>query len=111
MLFPQNHWESHIAPVGWGVFRNTFLTIQGLGVAFLMWFDARKAQDRLFLKFSALIFVSYSCMWPVILLYPWMPWIGMMMIPKTVAYMAIAFIGYAYFFKEADSSLKCNFYK
>jgi hypothetical protein len=27
------------------------------------------------------------------------PLIGMMMIPKTVAYMAIAFIGYAYFFK------------
>ena len=100
MMPPQNHWESHIAPAGWAIFRNIFLTIQGLGVAFLMLIDSRKVQDRLFLSFSALIIVSYVCMWPVILLYHRMPWIGMMMLPKTVAYMAIAFIGYAYFFKD-----------
>jgi hypothetical protein len=108
MMLPQNHWESHIAPAGWAIFRNSFLTIQGLGVAILMWIDARKAHDRLFLTFSVLIFVSYICMWPVIPLYHRMPLIGMMMIPKTIAYMAIAFIGYANFFKDyktADAKL------
>ena len=100
MIPPQNHWEYHIAPVGWSIFRNIFLTIQGLGVATLMWIDARKVNDRLFLIFSVLIVVSYVCMWPVIPLYHRIPWIGMMMLPKTVAYMAIAFIGYAYFFKD-----------
>jgi hypothetical protein len=65
-----------------------------------MWIDARKAQDRLFLWFSVLIIVSYFCMWAVIPFYERMPLIGMMMLPKTVAYMVIAFIGYAYFFKD-----------
>jgi len=39
-------------------------------------------------------------MWPVVPFYPRFPLIGMMMIPKTVAYMAIAFIGYNYFFQD-----------
>jgi hypothetical protein len=100
MMPPQNHWELHVAPAGWAIFRNIFLTIQGLGVAVLMWIDSRKADDRLFFAFSILIFVSYACMWPVIPLYHVMPMVGMMMIPKTIAYMAIAFMGYAYFFKN-----------
>jgi hypothetical protein len=100
MLFPQNHWEFHIAPVGYGIFRNIFLTIQGLGVAFLILYDARRTNDRLFLTFSILIFVSFFCMWPVVPFYPRFPLIGMMMIPKTVAYMAIAFIGHKYFFAD-----------
>jgi hypothetical protein len=100
MMPPQNQWQFHIAPVGWGIFRNIFLTIQGLGVAFLILHDARRAQDRLFLTFSILIFVSFLCMWPVIPFYPRFPLIGMMMIPKTVAYMAIAFIGYKHFFQD-----------
>jgi hypothetical protein len=100
MMPPQNQWQFHIAPVGWGIFRNIFLTIQGLGVAFLILHDARRKQDRLFVTFSTLIFVSFLCMWPVIPFYPRFPLIGMMMIPKTVAYMAIAFIGYKYFFQD-----------
>lgn len=100
MMLPQNQWHIHIAPVGWGIFRNIFLTIQGLGVALLMWYDGRRTRDRLFLTFSALIFVSFLCMWPVVPFYPRFPLIGMMMIPKTVAYMAIAFIGYTSLFKH-----------
>jgi hypothetical protein len=103
MMPPQNQWQFHIAPVGWGIFRNIFLTIQGLGVAFLILRDARRAQDRLFVTFSVLIFVSFLCMWPVVPFYPRFPLIGMMMIPKTVAYMAIAFIGYNYLF-QADKA-------
>jgi len=101
MLFPQNHWESHIPPVDWAIFRNALLTIQGLGVAIPMFRDAGKAKDRLFLLLSSLIFVSYACMWTVIPLYHRLPWIGMMMIPKTIAYMAIAFIAHAHFFKPS----------
>jgi hypothetical protein len=100
MMPPQNQWQFHIAPVGWGIFRNVFLTIQGLGVAFLILHDARRTHDRLFFTFSMLIFVSFLCMWPVVPFYPRFPLIGMMMIPKTVAYMAIAFIGYKHFFQD-----------
>ncbi len=103
MMPPQNQWQFHIAPVGWGILRNIFLTIQGLGVAFLILRDARRAQDRLFATFSALIFVSFLCMLPVVPFYPRFPLIGMMMIPKTVAYMAIAFIGYKHFFRDYKS--------
>ena len=100
MMPPQNHWESHIAPVGWAIFRNIFLTIQGLGVAFLMWIDSRKAKDRLFLmvqRFNCCVICLHVAGHPVV---SSDALVGMMMIPKTVAYMAIAFIGYAYFFKD-----------
>jgi hypothetical protein len=87
-------------PGGLGHISQYFLTIQGLGIAFLILHDARRAQDRLFLTFSILIFISFFCMWPVVPFYPRFPLIGMMMIPKTVAYMAIAFIGYKHFFQD-----------
>jgi hypothetical protein len=41
-----------------------------------------------------MILVSYACYLPVILLVQQVPLIGMLMIPKTMAYLAIAIIAY-----------------
>jgi hypothetical protein len=41
-----------------------------------------------------MILVSYACYIPVILLVQQVPPIGMLMIPKTMAYLAIAVISY-----------------
>jgi hypothetical protein len=47
-----------------------------------------------------MILASFACYMPVIFLVEKMPWVGMLMIPKTLAYLAIAFIAYKEFFSE-----------
>jgi hypothetical protein len=70
------------------------LTILGLGVAYLILRDARRAQDRAFTWIGLMILVSYALYIPVILFVQQVPIIGMLMIPKTMAYVAIGFIAY-----------------
>lgn len=102
MLFPGNDWNSTVPPQTWSLIRNVPLMIQGFGVAYLILRDARAAQDRSFVWVGAMILVSYAFYLPVILFVRQMPMIGMLMIPKTMAYVAIAFIAYDGLFKVGD---------
>jgi hypothetical protein len=42
-----------------------------------------------------MILVSYACYIPVVFLVQRVPLLGMLMIPKTLAYLAIGFLAYA----------------
>ena len=95
MMSPANQWNNTVPPQPWSLYRNLPLTILGLGVAYLMLRDARKAQDRAFTWIGIMILVSYACYIPVILFVQQVPAIGMLMIPKTMAYVAIGFIAYS----------------
>ena len=57
--------------------------------------DAIGAQDRTFVLVGVMILVSYAMYAPVILFVQQAPLVGMLMIPKTVAYVVIGFIAYA----------------
>lgn len=94
MLFPQNAWGSSPPPFDWSLYRNIPLMIQGLGVAFLILRDAFAEDDIMFKWVGAMILTSYAFYIPVILFVRQMPIVGMLMIPKTLAYVAIAFIAY-----------------
>jgi hypothetical protein len=100
MSLPQNQWHSHVPPLDWSIYRNILVTIVGMGVALLIWRDAKKAGDRTFLWVAYMICVSYLCMWAFVVFYPAVPWIGVMMMVKTMAYIAIAFIAYGGLFKK-----------
>lgn len=100
MLFPGNDWNSVVPPQTWSLIRNVPLIIQGLGVAYLILRDARNAADRPFVWVGAMILVSYAFYLPVILFVRQVPMIGMLMIPKTLAYVAIAFIAYFNLFRD-----------
>ena len=78
--------------------------IQGLGVAYLMLRDARKAHDRPFTWIGIMILISYAFYLPVILFVQELPIIGMLMIPKTMAYVGIALIAYFSLFKKKEKS-------
>ena len=93
MCFPQNDWGAVVPPEGWALARNIPLMVLGLSVALLILRDARKAGDTTFTIVSALIFVSYAFYTPVILFVAKAPWVGMLMIPKTLAYIAMAWVG------------------
>ena len=94
MAFPGNDWGSTVPPVFWGPFRNIFLMILGLGVMYLILRDSIKTKDRLFRWISYCIFFSYLFYTPVILLVRDYPMLGMLMIPKTIMYVAIAYLAY-----------------
>ena len=94
MIPAANQWNNVVPPQPWSLYRNLPLMLLGLGVAYLFLRDARAAQDRTFTWMGVMILVSYACYIPVILFVQQVPVIGMLMIPKTLAYVAIGFLAY-----------------
>jgi len=105
MIFPANEWNNLVPPQPWGLIRNLPLMLQGLGIAYLILRDAREAHDRSFTWIGICILVSYAMYTPVILFVQQVPLIGMLMIPKTMAYVAIAFIAYNAFYRNLEPAL------
>lgn len=102
MLWPQNEWNNFVPPRPWSLFRNIPLMVQGLGVAYLILPDANAENDGLFRWIGIFILISYACYIPVILWVQWLPLLGMLMIPKTLAYLAIGVIAYVGLYQRAD---------
>ena len=89
-----NEWWRVVPDQPWSTIRNIPLMILGLGVAYLILRDAIAKHDTTFRWIGISILVSYACYIPVILFVHQAPWIGMLMIPKTLAYLAIGFLAY-----------------
>lgn len=103
-FFPQNQWGSVVPPADWGLYRNVPLMIQGIGIATLLLIDSYKTKNKIYRNIAIWIFVSYAFYLPVIFFVRIVPMIGMLMIPKTIAYVVIAIIGYkAYFSKKSQN--------
>jgi hypothetical protein len=100
MVFPQNEWWQVTAPYNWSLLRNSFLVIQGLGVMALILRDAIRTKDRSFYWIGIMIALSFLFYAPVILWVQWVPLLGMLMIPKTCAYLAVAIIAYKELYKK-----------
>jgi hypothetical protein len=94
MLSPANEWNNTVPPQPWSIYRNLPLIVQGLGVAYLVLRDALTSKDRVFTWVGVMILASYAFYIPVIFFVQQFPLIGMLMIPKTMAYVAIAFLAY-----------------
>lgn len=104
MAFPENRWEQVLAPYGWSLLRNAFLVLQGLGVMILILRDAYRANDAAFKWIGWMIAASFALYAPVILWVGQVPAIGMLMIPKTCAYVAIAVIAYRALWKAPQAA-------
>ncbi|MBC8452522.1 MAG: hypothetical protein H8D65_01540 [Spirochaetes bacterium] len=102
MLFPQNNWRSIVPPLGWSLARNIPLIIVGLGLAVLYLQKAARNSDQFQKKMGIWILVSYGFYLPVILFVQAVPLIGMLMIPKTIAYLFMALNVRKEFFKGGD---------
>jgi hypothetical protein len=105
MAFRQNQWNMTVPPQPWSLWRNLPLVILGLGAAYLILRDAFNQDDRTFKWIGAMILVSYAFYAPVILFVQQVPAIGMLMIPKTLAYVAIAAIAYQSIFSESQTRM------
>jgi hypothetical protein len=92
MIPAVNQWNSITPPQPWSIIRNLPLTVAGLGVAYLILRDALRTHDRPFVWVGSLIVLSYAMYIPVILLVQQAPMVGMLMIPKTLAYVGVAVV-------------------
>lgn len=93
-LFPQNQWTSAISPVSWGVYRNIPFAALGLLIIILFYRSAKLHKDIAFRWMWLTIVISFGFYIPVVLWTNTIPLIGMLMIPKTCAYVWTVIIGY-----------------
>lgn len=93
-LFPQNKWLSATAPLSWGIYRNIPFALLGLLIIILFYKSARKNKDLEFKYMWLTIVLSFGFYIPVVLFADHIPMIGMLMIPKTCAYVWTVLIGY-----------------
>ena len=93
-LFPQNQWISENPPLIWGIYRNIPFAILGFLIAVLFFQSERRQKDRAFRWMWLTIVLSFGFYIPVVLFAEKIPMIGMLMIPKTCAYVWTVTIGY-----------------
>lgn len=93
-MMPQNRWLSADAPLSWGIWRNLPFAALGLVVIVLFFRSAREHDDKAFRWMWLTIVLSFGFYIPVVLWADTVPVIGMLMIPKTCAYVWTVVIGW-----------------
>ena len=91
--FPQNQWLSYQQPLLWGILRNIPFAIMGILLIVLFAQEAKRAGDRVFRHMWLAITLSSAFYIPVVLFAERIPMIGMLMIPKTLAYVWVVVMG------------------
>lgn len=93
-MFPQNAWTQADAPLSWGIYRNIPFALLGLLIIILFYRSAKQNKDRAFAWMWLSIVLSFGFYIPVVLWADSIPLIGMLMIPKTCAYVWAVLMGY-----------------
>lgn len=101
-LFPNNEWLSYQAPLEWGIYRNIPFALLGLLIIYLFYKDASRTNDRSFRFMWLAIVLSFAFYAPVVLFADKYPLVGILMIPKTLAYVWVVWMG----FKEVKDMKK-----
>ncbi len=83
-LFPQNEWLKQRPSVKWGIIRNIPFLLLGIIVAMLFFIYGQADSIMRFMGFA--ISISFLCYLPVVIFSDKNPKIGMLMLPKTCAY-------------------------
>ena len=93
-MMPQNQWLTNKTPLTWGILRNIPFALLGLLIIVLFYHSAKEHSDRAFRWMWLTIVLSFGFYIPVVLWAEVNPLIGMLMIPKTCAYVWTVLIGY-----------------
>lgn len=93
-LFPQNAWTNANAPFRWGIYRNIPFTLLGILIIILFYKSAKERNDKQFRFMWLTIVLSFVFYLLVVLFVDRIPVMGMLMIPKTCAYVWTVFIGF-----------------
>ncbi|ABX42223.1 hypothetical protein [Lachnoclostridium phytofermentans] len=101
-LFSQNAWISSNSPLDWAIYRNIPFALLGLIIIILFFKMAKEHNDISFRYMWLTIVLSFAFYIPVVLFSDVFPLVGILMIPKTCAYVWTVVIG----FRDMRSELK-----
>lgn len=93
-MLPQNQWLTYRQPLFFGVLRNIPFAIMGVIIIVIFAQEAKKADDAVFRFMPLAVGLSFGFYLPVVLFSGILPIIGMLMIPKTMAYVWIVLMGW-----------------
>ena len=93
-MVPQNRWLTNHTPLAWGILRNVPFALLGLLIIVLFYRSAKQNNDKAFRWMWLTIVLSFGFYIRVVLWADVNPLIGMLMIPKTCAYVWTVLIGY-----------------
>lgn len=99
-MMPRNQWLTDRSPLIWGIYRNVPFALLGILVIVLFYRSAKERGDKAFGWMWLTIVLSFGFYIPVVLWAEAVPMIGMLMIPKTCAYVWTVMIGYNAMKKE-----------
>ena len=102
-MMSQNRWLEAQSPLSWGIYRNIPFALLGLLIIVLFYRSAKEKNDTAFRWMCLTIVLSFGFYIPVVLWADTIPMIGMLMIPKTCAYVWTVLIGYAAMKKEQNA--------
>lgn len=100
-LFPQNRWLQADAPLAWGIYRNIPFALMGILILVLFYQEAKRNLDKNFRFMWLAIALSFGFYIPVVLWADTVPLLGMLMIPKTCAYVWVVWMGWKMMGEEA----------
>jgi len=93
-LLPGNYWLSYDQPLGYGILRNIPFAAMGVVVIGLFWREVRRTDDKVFRHMPLAVLLSFAFYVPVVLFAARVKPIGMLMVPKTLAYVWIVWMGW-----------------
>ena len=91
-LFPQNNWFNPEGNPAWGIYRNLPFAVTGLCLVILFFLSGNIGGYGLWMMSIAII-ISFACYFPVVLWAKKKPMVGMLMMPKTMAYIWMICMG------------------
>ena len=91
--FPQNDWFSYEGSLLWGILRNIPFAVIGIEIIVICFLIYKKTHDKSYAAMGWMIILSFGFYIPVVLFADALPIIGVLMIPKTLAYVGVVVIG------------------
>lgn len=91
--FPQNNWFAVEGSLLFGILRNIPFAIIGIEIIVLCFLIYAKNKDKAYMWMGIMVILSFGFYIPVVLWADVVPIIGVLMIPKTLAYVGVVVIG------------------
>lgn len=97
---PQNNWFAHEGSMLFGIIRNIPFAIMGIGIIALCFMIWKRTADKSYFWMAIMVILSFGFYIPVVLWASAVPAIGILMIPKTLAYVGVVMIGLLKYLKD-----------
>lgn len=105
-LLPQNEWLSANPPLLYGIVRNIPFAAMGILIIVIFEQERRRTKDTVFRFLPIAVLLSFGFYIPVVLFSAAVPMLGMLMIPKTLAYVWVVSMGWMLYKKDSQKNRK-----